>query len=204
MAYDLETVRALYRKLLALYPRAVRELLGESMEQTFNDLCNERKGQTERELAGFVLWMSVETGIGIATEHALLIRQGDAMKTMFTNPRSVAIIGFILALPYVAVISLLMLGIEPPLGPLAPLVEAPPDQPAVAGTLIVLGAFLLSLVAFTINLVLIVRNVRAGQPITANPVNLVLAAVVLFFITLFVGAIIVDQYPCWIGVPNCD
>ncbi len=23
-------------------------------------------------------------------------------------------------------------------------------------------------------------------------------------IALFIGAIIVDQYPCWISIPNCD
>ena len=32
MAYDQETVRTLYKKLLSLYPRAFREQMGESME----------------------------------------------------------------------------------------------------------------------------------------------------------------------------
>ena len=41
MAYDQNTVPALYKKLLGLYPRGFRERLGESMQQTFNDLCNE-------------------------------------------------------------------------------------------------------------------------------------------------------------------
>jgi hypothetical protein len=31
------------------------------MEQTFNDLCNERKQQEERGWFGFLLWMFVET-----------------------------------------------------------------------------------------------------------------------------------------------
>ena len=39
------------------------------MEQTFNDLYNERKQQAERGLFGFVLWMFVETAIGIVQEH---------------------------------------------------------------------------------------------------------------------------------------
>ncbi len=34
--------------------------------------------------------------------------------------------------------------------------------------------------------------------------NLLLAVAILFFIIMFAGGIIVDQYPCWIGVPNCD
>ncbi len=50
------------------------------MEQTFSDLCNERKQQAEGGLFGFVLWMFVETAIGIIKEHILLITQGDSMK----------------------------------------------------------------------------------------------------------------------------
>ncbi len=87
MAYDQKTVRTLYKKLLTLYPRAFREQMGESMEQTFNDLCNEGKQQTERRLFGFVLWMYVETAIGIGKEHVLLITQGDTMKTITTDLR---------------------------------------------------------------------------------------------------------------------
>jgi hypothetical protein len=40
MTYDQEKVRVLYHKLLAFYPQAFREQLGESMAQTFNDLYN--------------------------------------------------------------------------------------------------------------------------------------------------------------------
>ena len=40
--------------------------------------------------------------------------------------------------------------------------------------------------------------------ITANPINLLLSIIILFIIFVFVGAIMVDQYPCWVGVPNCD
>jgi len=127
------------------------------------------------------------------------------MKHSLTNPRSAAIISFFLALPFASILSLLMLNIEPHFGPLEPLLtSADPDQPDVLGSAIVFGAMLLSLVAFILNLAPIVRNVRAGNSITAIPGNLLLAVVILFFITMFVGGMIVDQYPCWIGVPNCD
>jgi hypothetical protein len=36
------TVRALYKKLLTLYPPVFRERLGEAMEQSFKDLYNEK------------------------------------------------------------------------------------------------------------------------------------------------------------------
>ncbi len=36
------------------------------------------------------------------------------------------------------------------------------------------------------------------------PANLILGAVIFVFIAMFVGGVIADQYPCWVGVPNCD
>ena len=80
MIYEPQSVRRLYKKLLALYPRGFRERLGESMEQTFNDLCNERKQQAETRWSGFVLWIFVETALGIIREHVLLITEGATMK----------------------------------------------------------------------------------------------------------------------------
>ena len=60
------TARALYKKLLALYPPGFRERVGESMEQTFRDLCDEQKGRPTR---GFlVLAIFAETAIGITQE----------------------------------------------------------------------------------------------------------------------------------------
>jgi hypothetical protein len=54
-------------------------------------------------------------------------------------------------------------------------------QPNVVGSAIVFGAWLLALVAFIVNVDPIVRDARAG-----------------------LGGIVVDQYPCWVGVPNGD
>ena len=127
------------------------------------------------------------------------------MKNILTNPRSAAIIGLILALPCMLLFSLLMLNIEPDFGPLQPLLTTPdPDQPDILGSLIALGTFLLLLVAFIINLRIIIGAKRAGKSISAHPINLILAVATLVLITTIVGSIIVDQYPCWIGVPNCD
>jgi hypothetical protein len=274
--------------LLTLYPRAFREQLGESMAQTFDDLCDERKRQTGGWF-GFVLGMFVETAIGIIQEHIFLIKEMNPMKntltslrshamigfliilpfmllefvfvivkrlqfdlrdaldsvvvfgilwlgvtgillilmpvlrnlragndslanpapgqrnTIFTNPRSAAVISFLLALPFVTILSLLMLGIEPPLGPLEPLLNNPnPDQPNIIGTLIVLGVLLLAVVAGLVAHAPIVRTMRAGRSLLAHPIHLALAVVILCFFTMLVVGLIVDQYPCWIGVPNCD
>jgi hypothetical protein len=134
-----------------------------------------------------------------------VLTQGNARKSILTNPRSAAIISFFLALPFVTILSLLMLGIEPPLGPLEPLLNnRDPDQPDVLGSLIVLGTFLLAVLGCIIARAPIVRAMRAGGGLLAYPMNLMLAAVILFFLTRLVVGLIVDQYPCWIGVPNCD
>ena len=99
MTYDQKTARTLYKKLLALYPRGFREQLGESMQQTFNDLCNEKR-QAKKGLLGFVVWAFVETAIGIFRERLLLITKGDVMRLILTNLGSSAFISFLLVLPF--------------------------------------------------------------------------------------------------------
>jgi hypothetical protein len=66
------------------------------MEQTFDDLCNGRKQQAEYKLSGFVLWMFVETAVGIIREHVLLITEGATMKNTGAIPRSAVLISSIL------------------------------------------------------------------------------------------------------------
>jgi hypothetical protein len=88
------TAFALYKKLLALYPREFKERLGESMQQTFDDLCRER--QSKGGWFGFMLWTFIETAIGILREHVLLLAKGDSMKKTLAYPRSAALISAIL------------------------------------------------------------------------------------------------------------
>jgi hypothetical protein len=96
MKDEQQSFRKLYRKLLALYPSRFRERLGESMEQTFEDLCSERNEQSKYRWAGFVLWIFVETALGVVWEHVLLIKEGATMKTTLSTPGSAALISSIL------------------------------------------------------------------------------------------------------------
>ncbi len=189
MTYDQETVRTLYKKLLSLYPRAFRERLGESMEQTFNDLCNERKQQTEQGLFGFVLWMFVETAIGIIKEQVLVMKQGDMMKTITTNLGSAAIISFIIVLPFVI---------------LEFLFNTTLTKQNALGLTPLFGILWLLPMAFIVILVPIVRTLRAGNSIMANPISLLFRVAFLALIAMMWGGIISDQLPCFLGVPNCD
>ena len=122
--------------------------------------------------------------------------------TILTNPGSAAIIGFLLALPFLTIIALLLLNIQPPFA--RSFNNPAPDQPDVIGTLIVLGAFVLAVAGCIIARVPIVRTLQAGGSLFAHPINLVLALVTLSFITMLVVGVVVDQFPCWIGIPNCD
>ena len=127
------------------------------------------------------------------------------MSGMAAGSKAAAIVGALLALPFATLFTMLaVLRVEPPLGPLEPLVTAPPDRPNVVGTAIVLAAWLLCLIAFAVSARPLVRLARAGDALTSKPANLVVAAASLGFVLLFVIGIVVDQYPCWIGVPNCD
>jgi hypothetical protein len=83
MIYKQDAVRRLYKRLLALYPREFKERMGESMQQTFRDLYEERR--TERGWFGFMFLTFVETILGITKEYILLITQGDHMKSSITN-----------------------------------------------------------------------------------------------------------------------
>jgi hypothetical protein len=94
MVHNKTMVRILYQKLLSLYPQRFQEQLGESMEQTFNDLYAER--QTKPGWIRFVLWMFVETVVGIVKEHLLLITEGASMKNTLAYPRSAALISAML------------------------------------------------------------------------------------------------------------
>ena len=64
--------RRWYRKLLRFYSRPYRERFGESMEQTFNDLCHDRS-RAGKGLSGFVFWIFVETSAGIVREKVRFI-----------------------------------------------------------------------------------------------------------------------------------
>jgi len=73
-----------------------------------------------------------------------------------------------------------------------------------APSLIVLfGLLWLLATAFIAILSPIVRSVRAGNRMKANPV-LLLRVVSLVLIAMMWGSILVDQFPCFLGVPNCD
>jgi hypothetical protein len=79
-------------------------------------------------------------------------------------------------LPFAIIFALLLLHIEPPLGPLESMLKGEVDEPNVLGSVIVFGAWLLSVVALVFAVAPIARSARAGLGIAASPLNLLVAA----------------------------
>lgn len=57
---------------------------------------------------------------------------------------------------------------------------------------------------FILMLMPIVVNARSGKPLMKNSVSLLLRIVILVLIAYIWTGWIVDQWPCLMGVPNCD
>lgn len=71
------------------------------MEQTFHDLCYENQ-QAKKSFFRFVLWMFVETALGIFREHLLLVNEGDSMQTIRRTLGPSTGISFLIILPFIA------------------------------------------------------------------------------------------------------
>ena len=185
MVYAHGMIHTLYKKLLRLYPREFRERLVESMEQTFHDLYRER--QTIGGRSSFVLWLFVETVMGIVKEHALLL-EGVMMKTMLANPISAAVISFIFCvLPFMI--------LEWMTRSDAPRSDASP----------ILWIFMwLPSAVFIAILMPMVRNLRrVGNSVLANPVSLLLRVGILVLLAWMWGTLVIDQMPCFLGGSGC-
>lgn len=180
--------------LLRLYPPAFRERFGEAMQQTCNDLCSEREHQTGRIPAAFLLWLFVETAAAIIKEHASLCRPGDAMKNFFAKLRPAAIVSFLLVLPFMILEFAFNLSSKLP----SPGFKYAIDSAVLFGLLWLLPTAGLAM------LMPLVRNLARGDGVAGNPVRL--AARVVFSAVLVVmwGGIVLDQFPCFFGLPNCD
>ncbi len=72
------------------------------------------------------------------------------------------------------------------------------------GLMLLFGVLWLLPTAFLVILMPIVRTVRAGNSILANPIKLVFRVAFLALIATIWGWGFIDQLPCFLGVPNCD
>jgi len=203
MAYDRDRVRALYKKLLNLYPREFRERFGESMLQTFTDLCNEQKRQTDRRF--FVLSIFTETAVGIVREHLLLLIEGGVVKNMLANPGSAAIASFILALSLGLTFVVFMFDIEPLVKLLNNLftIEGQQGDINMLGRIVIFGGLLLLPVAFALNLQSMLKREGSEGKRKLYAVNLIVGVIILVLIAVTWGGLLVKEIYCLQGI-RCD
>lgn len=121
--------------------------------------------------------------------------------TLLTNPRSAAMISVVL---------ILAPGILPLLNSIGwlsldRLFNGPnPEVAYLPGQVISLGLILFPIAAGIISGRPIVSTLRAGGSLFAHPINLIIVVIISFLFAAGVVSLIVDQWPCFMGVPNCD
>lgn len=80
-----ERIFALYKRLISLYPRDFRERFVESMEQTFNDVCNEQSKLKGKISLLFVVSTFAETAAGVFKENLHEIKGARQMNYWLKN-----------------------------------------------------------------------------------------------------------------------
>ena len=108
------------------------------------------------------------------------------MQTILTNLRSPALISLLIVLPFM-------------------ILELVNRRNFNEGFPFPLFGFLWVLpIIFIVTLTPIVQTVRTGNSVMAKPISLLLRVALLLFIAWFWFGIVIDQMPCFLGVPNCD
>lgn len=195
--------RVLYKKLLTLYPQEFKKQLGESMEQTFNDLYNEEQ-QTQNGVLNFVLWTFAETTLEITKEHVLRIAQGGTMKSInILDSKLAALVAFLFTLPFMILNTIAGNQIEP----FYTIFEVNTgggfwDHPV--GHISLIAALLL----LPVGAVIAIRpmfHMGADGTRKFHLVNITLAVIMIAFFFLISGALISEIYRCNVlQIPNCD
>lgn len=57
---------------------------------------------------------------------------------------------------------------------------------------------------FLLILTPMIKTTQSGKSLTRNPITLLLRVVGLTLVAYIWGGWVVDQWPCFMGVPNCD
>lgn len=121
--------------------------------------------------------------------------------TLFTNPRLAAMISIVLFLFPVILSWLDSFGWVP----LDRLLNGPnPEVAYLPGQVISILLISIPIAAGIIAGGPIVRTLRAGGSLFAHPLHLIIVVVISFLFAAGVVGLIVDQWPCFMGVPNCD
>jgi hypothetical protein len=110
----------------------------------------------------------------------------------------------LLALPLVVLALVAWLELQPFTGLLRAATSDPDGSPTLLGKTLMFGSVAAFLLAIALSVAEVLRAWRTGRGWRARPYHLGLAVVLVLALSAAVGGIVVDQAPCWQGVPNCD
>lgn len=158
----------------------------------------------------FLLWFNLFSFILVLLPFARVIRAGGRNTagpgpaqpgTLFTNPRSSALI--ILAL-FLATAVLPLLNALGWVSADAVINGPDPEQEYLPGLFIMMVLYSLTVAAVVIAGGQVVQTLRAGGSLFAHPFHLIIVVIFVAVVAYGVGSMIVDQWPCFMGVRMCD
>ena len=110
------------------------------------------------------------------------------MKNIISNLKTAAIASTIIVLPFL-ILEIVFNKITPRV---------------ITDLAVLLGLLWLMSVSFIVLMMPVAQNLWKGKRVLGNPVTLLLrVAFSVVLVTIWVS-IVVDQLPCFLGVPNCD
>ena len=186
---QIQRAAEIYALLLKFYPTKFRQQFGDEMKFIFAEsLCDAYEQAGGKGVIVLWGWTIIDLCKSLFQEHVENQKGRNPMLSRtFINIRSAALIGFLMVLPFILLEAITTSGFATVGFPLA----------------LFIGMWL-SAAVFVLTLIPIMRIIRAGSITTANPLFLVLGIVLMAFIAWGWVGLIIDQMPCFLGVPNCD
>jgi len=125
------------------------------------------------------------------------------MKSILANPRSAAIISFILALPLGLIFVAFMFDIEQLVKPFNALLTINGSDVNTLGRVVLIGGLLILPVAFVLNLQPMLKREGPEEKRKLYAINLIVGAVILLLIIFTWGGLILEEIYCLRGI-RCD
>jgi hypothetical protein len=189
MHAQFQRIERVYTWFLQLYPAPFRQEFGEEMHFIFTEQL--RDAAARHGTPGVaLLWgrTLLDLGKSLAHEHWAVWKGKQQMNMLqFAKLGFAALMGLLLVLPLIALEAIMTSGFERY------------GFPLFLFTLLWIFAAL-----FVLILAPMVRSVRAGSITAANPAILLFRVLVLALLAWAWISLVVDQMPCFLGIPNCD
>ena len=140
------------------------------------------------------LWPDViDTNISIIEERGSS-NEEVRVKNVLLNLRPPVIIGLLFVLPFMILEFMFQIAGNP----------AAQNAKNLTGLTVLFCLMWLLSAVFIAMLMPLLRVVRAGGNLLANPIVPLLRLAFLTLIAIAWGGLVIDQLPCFLGVPNCD